>query len=129
MAARTEFNPIIFAILISCFFALLIYWFRTSIIAWQAKRWPKVKGIITVTPRESEIHGGSGLQTKIGAIVKLQYEYEVNGIQYTGNTISFNPMITNNPTLLSKYLEFYEKGEEVDVYYNPKNPDISVLRT
>ena len=106
---------------------LIRNWIINTYHAVQCKKWPMVKGKIINTPHANEFYGtnSSGMVSSNPTRyeVRIKYEYKVNGIEFEGTTLSFNESVANNP-LAS---DMYENGDEVDVYYNPKKPEISVL--
>jgi hypothetical protein len=55
--------------------------------------------------------------------VYIRYEYSVDGISYT--SLSINSIDT--PSNPSSYASRFPVGEDVIVYYNPKNPSDAVL--
>jgi hypothetical protein len=103
---------------------LLSLWYSTI-----CKKWPSVIGKITITPHIEDTWSSNSSHMESGSSVHLKYEYEVDGEKYDGNNISFKISVINNPVLARKMAEMYEKGEEVDIYYHPKKPYISVLNT
>jgi hypothetical protein len=113
--------------------AFLIYKLRESLLThWysvQCKDWPKTKGKIILTPHTDdslEMSASHG-HVKRGSTIRLKYEYDVGGETFEGDTISFKVSVVRNDTLARRLSEMYEKGQEVDVYYHPKKPSISVL--
>jgi hypothetical protein len=90
-----------------------------------------VKGKILISPHISDVWGGGGggLRTRkqIGRTVNIRYSYIVNGVEYHGDNISFRLDIITSSNLFDRLSTMYEVNQEVDVYYNPKKPDISVL--
>jgi hypothetical protein len=105
----------------------LTRWIINTIYGIQCKKWPKVKGKIINTPHANDVYGSDGNSSeptvRVGYKVRIKYEYKVNGIEFENITLSFNNSVANNPLAV----EMYENGDEVDVYYNPKYPNISVL--
>lgn len=65
---------------------------------------------------------------------KIEYEYQVNEQEFTNQTI-FLDMIHNNPHskhargLAFRLVSAYKEDENIDVYYNPDNPEQAVLDT
>jgi Protein of unknown function (DUF3592) len=105
---------------------LIRKWIINTYYGIQCKKWPGVKGKIINTPHADEIYqtGSQSASTYLtGYKVRIKYEYKVNGIDFEGATVSFNDSVANNPLAT----EMYENGDEVDVYFNPKKPSISVL--
>lgn len=117
---------IIFIILLYVLYLLrnhiVMYWYSV-----QCKRWPKVIGKIIITPQQNDIFNLESSPSKKGLTIGIVYEYSVNNKTYEGETISFTLSGVKNPVLARRLSEMYENGQEVDVYYNPKKPEISVL--
>ncbi len=58
---------------------------------------------------------------------KVQYHYNVGDVNYTSERISFQPPIGLPGFETGKYGEKYKVGNEVKVFYDPKNPKQSYL--
>jgi hypothetical protein len=100
-------------------------WFRY---ARACKKWPHVTGKITVAP-DLEDSDSSFSRPGLGrGIPEIRYSYLVDGKEHEGNNVSFDPEIRRNAALLRRISEHYEAGQEVAVYYDPKNPGVSVLK-
>ncbi len=92
------------------------------------KTWPFAMGRIIAAPCSAEeparpFRFGSG-----GAGLDVRYTYSVHGKEYEGNNVSFDIEVRKSPTLARRIAALFEAGEEVSVYYDPKNPGISVLK-
>jgi hypothetical protein len=94
------------------------------------KKWPKVKGKISISPYVSDTYGNDRFSTRhrIGKTVNLLYNYTVNGVEYEGDNISFKLDIITNSNLLYRLANMYQVNDEVDVYYHPRKPQVSVLK-
>jgi hypothetical protein len=58
--------------------------------------------------------------------VEISYDYQVNGVSFTGNRITFgSPHYDYQTASLIK--EHFNAGKEINVYYNQNLPDESVL--
>jgi len=68
-------------------------------------------------------HGGSS--TTYGA--KITYQYSVNGVSYTSNTISYGYAYSSDHDAASQLVDNYPVGKIVTIYYNPDNPSEAVL--
>jgi hypothetical protein len=98
------------------------------------KRWPVAKGrVLSSTVEEyradagASNFGGAHARTTLYRPVVL-YEYEVAGHRYRSNRIAQSPGINRGvPTFAEKTAQRYPSGCEVDVRFNPKRPDESVL--
>lgn len=104
---------------------LFAYFWRARQMTIQTKLWFKTQGRITycemTTYEES-------------AWPKIEYTYQVDGNEFTGQTF-FLDMAHNNlhsthaRTLAYRLVCAYKGGEDIDVYYNPDNPEQAVLDT
>ncbi|HUI92937.1 MAG TPA: DUF3592 domain-containing protein [Chitinivibrionales bacterium] len=126
-------NAVFDAVLIAAAIITVLYYCRELIVSvyysTACKKWPKAKGRITMSPNTSDVWGDDdgGLRNKIGTTVKLGYEYQVDGIEYHGSNISFKTDVITNSNLLCRMVNMYQVNDEIDVYYHPKKPHISVL--
>lgn len=130
---HTHFDPRINITVLVIVLAVIIYKIKDRIQPFlysrQCKNWPKTKGKITLTPNTDDSSEKSRVIASIrsGSTISLEYEYEVNGVSYEGDNISFKLSGVKNEVLAKRLAEEYERGQEVDVYYHPKKPAISVL--
>ena len=58
---------------------------------------------------------------------EVQYEYSVGGIPYISNRLSFEVLGTRSPKSALKEMNRYRHQHQVVVYYDPTNPQQSVL--
>jgi Protein of unknown function (DUF3592) len=127
LTSITQIFLIAALLVLTAFFLLRQYlsWFRY---AHACKKWPHVTGRITAAP-DPEDSGSSFSRPGPGrGMPEIRYSYFVDGKEYEGNNVSFDPEIRRNAALLRRISEHFEVSEEVAVYYNPKNPDVSVLK-
>ncbi|MCP4107855.1 MAG: DnaJ domain-containing protein [Desulfobacteraceae bacterium] len=114
----------LFALIIG--FIIMFSGIRTVSMAYGSDDWPAVEGIITGLKIKKR---GSGryrdLKYPSAQITTPSYKYKVNEKQYTGNRLSFGK--NRNVGYAEKIARKYKKGEKTDVFYNPGNPEISVL--
>ena len=109
--------------------ALMIFGLRTlflSIFAihlgYSAIDWPKAPSRMT----ESTVVDGFG---KYGnsCKAKVEYEFTIEGIRYSGNTL-----IAGQPpkprSVVEAVVAKYPVGATVNVFYNPKSPETSVIQ-
>lgn len=94
---------------------------------WRSKRWPTTKGkIISAEIRQEneERNDERGYYT-----AHVKYKYTVDGVEYVSNRIC-----SRTPLPFDMYGESYENaslyraGKTVLVYYNPEDPEQSVLK-
>ena len=100
------------------------------------KRWPVVKGrVLSSAVEEYRADAGSSNFGGAHARMKLYrpivvYEYEVSGRRYQSNRIAQSPGINRGaPVFAEKIVQRYPIGSEVDVRFNPKRHDESVLES
>ncbi|MCC5932309.1 MAG: DUF3592 domain-containing protein [Cyclobacteriaceae bacterium] len=88
--------------------------------------WPATKGII-LDIEEYKYYRSIGEREKIVFI--LLYSYEVDGIEYRSDRLNPGLFKVANNQNLEYYSKIYIPGNEVNVYYDPKNPSESALET
>lgn len=94
-------------------FANIRYW----VLADQSRSWPKVKGLVI-----------EGFDFSISGSLTFSYQYGVNEHMYSGK----RPYFANSYKKLGRektneLMSKYAEGQEIDVYYNPSKPEMSVL--
>ncbi len=105
----------------------------------KKQSWPSVKGMMLESSAERVVigreSGSDNVRTLRGAWTnKARYTYEVDGVKYTGDQVSNNPMhdpVSDDPGKPSDSIiairDRFPVGAEIDVYYDPKDPDRSFL--
>ncbi len=91
-------------------------------------KWPSVTGAITnswVNPTTS--CGRYGCHSDFNA--EVNYQYTVNGTQYTGSRVSLLGYSSPTDEGAVEYLAAYPVGGQVKVYYDPSGPGSSLLIT
>jgi Protein of unknown function (DUF3592) len=94
-------------------------WFRLA----RSARWPTVPGTVEggeVSSRRGRSRGDQAIET---ATANLAYSYQLNGTYYSGYHIA----VFDDEQEAWSYIDGL-KGETVQVSYNRRRPDISVLR-
>ena len=89
----------------------------------RSARWPTVPGTIEggeVSTRRGRSRGDRAIET---ATANLAYSYQLNGTYYSRYHIA----VFDDEQGAWSYVDGL-KGETVQVSYNPRRPDISVLR-
>jgi hypothetical protein len=92
----------------------------------DSKSWPKTRGVITHSSIESDlvnVGGGSAVVVR----PKIIYEYEVNRKKYTSSQLAITERNTASEDLAREKAEKYSPGQQVDVYYDPRNPSFAIL--
>lgn len=100
----------------------------------SSDNWASVSGIIVESSIESLYNGP--LQQETGGVstmeykVHVKYNYTVNEVELTGNTIMAGlPEMVVNKAEADDLVEKYLKGNSIDVYYNPIRHSQSALIT
>ena len=98
------------------------------------KRWPLAKGrVLSSKVEEYRTDAGTGSYGGSRARMTLYrpvvvYEYEVDGERFKGDRLAQSPGMNKGvPTLAEKTVQRYPAGSAVDVRYNGKRPNESVL--
>ena len=95
----------------------------------QIKEWPQVKGKITAASFHINHRTVSGANEGVRWYgPDVQYEYSVGLKKYTSRRLSFQDTDSKNVNDALQVMNKYRKQPDVNVYYNPKNPDEAVLR-
>lgn len=100
--------------------------FRYLVKALQSKRWPFVEGEI----KKVMVYGKKEDQTE-SYNVDLTYTYEVEGQKFTNHQIKLD-FVHGTRTFIPKIfammkVEKYQEGKKVNVFYDPRNPNESIL--
>ena len=96
----------------------------------ETKSWPLVKGIVITSKIESEFRSsGTGRRRRSRKVYlpRVYYQYGVNKTTYTSEQISVGEYVKLNELDASEFIRSYPKGSNVDVYYNPRNPQDALL--
>jgi len=94
----------------------LAYWLRSR--SQRCLQWPTVIGLIL----ESRVD-----DTRLDLMKPImRYRYEVDGQTYEGFRVSFSGYGVSR-SAMEKLILPYPKGNSVKVYFNPKDPSLSVL--
>lgn len=90
--------------------------------ALASESWPSVNGRLT----DVRLWGKRRIDGEMKEAEKLivEYEYEIDGLKYTGTSATFYTLVY--PETL-EFFKHYPKGSDVKIYYNPKDPVESVL--
>jgi cell division protein YceG involved in septum cleavage len=90
--------------------------------------WPSVKGTIIASGVSSERKRETTTQRAyISSDAALIYQYQVNGRAYSSGKIRIGDFAFRSGSRAKEIVSKYPEGKKVIVYYNPKNPEITVL--
>jgi hypothetical protein len=100
------------------------HYYRTVAVAFfYSPGWPKARGnVIKSYVRRAVTTGGSN----VNVMPEVVYIYSVDGVDYRGNRIFFLEDGTGS-SWSQKKAEKYKVEQQIEVYYNPQDPSISVL--
>lgn len=89
--------------------------------------WPTARGEIIEASVERE--ASSSMNNKSATFApKIRYRYEVNGRQYTSNTIMLGGTLdTSSRDRAAERVQRWPVGTTVPVFYNPRRPQQSCL--
>jgi hypothetical protein len=97
----------------------------------DSREWPTTEGVIT----ESRIVSSHETSTEKGwhgsryeYEVRVQYSYSVDGVSYSGNRLRIRSTKYSLEGNAQRELAEYPVGQRVRVYYNPKEPERSLLK-
>ena len=100
--------------------------------ALKCQTWPKITGVIlnTTIKTTGGTRGKPGgyATTSHSYLPVIRYKYNVQGEEYVSDVRCLGDYAADEQRA-KEILSKYSKGEEVGVYYSPKNAKISVLET
>ena len=106
----------------------LFFWATPGLMrSFGNQTWPSVNGRITDSRWHNKIIGQSALRPTSKFIPKIEYAYSVNSAEYRGTTVSLDAFESFDRLTAKTKLEQYATGREVQVFYDPANPNISCL--
>lgn len=90
-------------------------------LAHRSASWPPTIGVVI----KSHVNhlGGDGNSWK----PVVEYEFEIDGEKFKGNRLRLFTGTCFIPQLAQKQITAYAEGQSVKVYFNPRNPNHSVL--
>lgn len=100
--------------------------------AQASAEWPTANGTIKSSTvdvereRERDSEGDIHYETKY--IPNIVYQYQVEGMDYIGERVSFGGTSSSNQARAYKLTHQYPEGAEVTVYFNPEDPHDAVLQ-
>jgi Protein of unknown function (DUF3592) len=92
-------------------------WLRRMSI--RARSWPSTSAKIIRSALVSDPHDS-------GSSVEISYQFSVEGRHFDSRCISFSPL-PSSPQSQAQLVARFPVGTLVDAYFDPKNPDRSVL--
>jgi hypothetical protein len=121
-----------FAAMLGGFF-LMRHGFYYVRLGQESNSWPTARGKVV----RSFLHSHTSTSTNQNGLTststsyspRIQYVYEKNGVMYRSEamTIGGGGLSFHSQTQAEFYLDNYPVGKEIDVYYNPNSPAMSVL--
>ena len=91
--------------------------------------WSSVQGEVTESRVVSDTKRKSDGRRETYYRANVIYRYEIETTEYTCNKVSFGEVSTDRTSLAHEVVKRYPTGKEVQVYYDPKNPEKAVLET
>jgi len=88
-----------------------------------SETWPTVDGVVFSS--EVSSYKDSKKNTRYSA--NVNYSYMIENKEYTSNDISMSEVTSSNVSSAEKICKQYPEGTKVKVFYNPENPDESLL--
>lgn len=85
----------------------------------RARNWPTTAGRVIEIAVVKNLRGSKSLQ--------VRYEYEVGGIRYTADRLTFGLLATNSPNKVVVKARSLKSGDSVLVHYNPGQPAHAAL--
>ena len=124
-----SFDKLIPASIGLCLSGLLLFYFgRLLIHTYSSATWPVAKGTltrVTIDIQQAVRHGAT--QGYCYYTPDVAYQYEVNGIQYTGSRVYFFDSWPKTEGHAVRTIEPYDLGERVRVRYHPRSPELSTI--
>ncbi len=106
-----------------------IYFIREAL---ASKSWPVANGEIQAVQVIRDVDRDGG-KTIVRHYIRINYDYEVEGISYTGDRYSLGDGSTASKRFKERSEAIAEKnkyplGSEIDVYYKPTEPSFAILK-
>ena len=96
-----------------------------------SSQWPFVFGELESTDLKEVIYEGRDSDGTVDLasawVVNFRYSYSVSDRKYDGSRVTYSDGINKTSRALRKLQKKYQGKSLIQVYYNPKNPDESVL--
>jgi len=99
--------------------------------ATTSTRWPFVIGELESTDLKEVVYkgrdAGGGPDEASAWVVNFKYSYTVSDLEYQGSRVTFSDGINKTMRALHRLQDKYQGKPQIQVYYNPKYPNQSVL--
>jgi hypothetical protein len=105
-------------------FGLLGYALWSMSRSTEAGTWPTAPGTIDACEMTTNPGDGDGGPTYQ---VQVKYTYNVNGKEYTGDTLAFGYTASSGQEVHEEILAELQQAKTVEVRYDPFDPQVSVL--
>jgi hypothetical protein len=91
--------------------------------------WPTTQGEVVYSSLEQKMSTDSDGDSSVTYAAKVVYNYQVGGQNLTGDRRRFSEASTSSARRAQEIANRYPVGSQVTVYYDPDNPQVSVLET
>lgn len=96
-----------------------------------SKRWPSVFGELESADLRDVVYRGRDSDGTVDSasarIVNFRYQYRVNNKNYVGHRVTFSDAVNKTAGALQKLQDRYQGKRLIEVFYNPRDPEQSVL--
>ncbi|MDX2431851.1 MAG: DUF3592 domain-containing protein [Bacteroides sp.] len=122
-------NPKLLGLILVIAGTLAFYFFSLPDLqmAQESAAWPKTRGIITRSETE-RVESGSGSDRKVSYRADVQYAYKIEGKSYSSTKIGITSGTSYPYRMADRICSKYQKGTPVEVFYQPGDPSVSVLK-
>ncbi len=132
---RKRANPLLGVLIMPLFLIVGVFvtkWgAKTLDNAKESMDWPTVQGQVLHSEVVREKKSNSGSRSSGGSSVTynadVMFEFKLKGDTYSSDNVSFGQYSSSDPSEARKIVRDYPQGSSVTVYYNPEDPDVSVL--
>ncbi|SIQ18143.1 DUF3592 domain-containing protein [Aquipseudomonas alcaligenes] len=93
----------------------------------DSREWPTTEGVITASRIDRQL-ADSAYRSGYEYEVRVEYSYQVDGVRYQGNRLRIQPAEYSSASSARRELMQYPVGGKVRVYYNPQQPERSLLK-
>lgn len=91
--------------------------------------WPTTQGEVVYSSLEQHMSTDSDGDASVTYGAKVVYNYQVGGQALTGDRRRFSESRSSSARRAQEAVNRYPVGSQVTVYYDPDNPQVSVLET